>query len=144
MVVEYHVTFKKILGSNILKSKWPPKSKMAAIIYSFMRNCFYGCVYHKTILEICIIMNIYIKLQSSMIYIQMKIQYGRQNLRWPPRRYVLIRKLPKISHIFVVIVKLCIFIFIKCSYTCILTTTFYNQIICDQTNPRWPPYYLLY
>ena len=58
------------------------KSKMAAIIYSYMRNCFYGYVYPKTILKIRITMNIYIKIQSIMIYIQMEIQYGRQNLRY--------------------------------------------------------------
>ena len=94
MVVDVYVTFEKILGGNFLKSKWPPKSKMAAIIYSFSKNCCSGCVYHKTIHKIGIIAHIYIELQTRMIHIQIELQNGRQNSRWPPRIYILIRKLP--------------------------------------------------
>ena len=78
MVVDVYVTFEKILGGNFLKSKWPPKSKMAAIIYSFSKNCCSGCVYHKTIHKIGIIAHIYIELQTRMIHIQIELQNGRQ------------------------------------------------------------------
>ena len=99
--------------------------------------------YEKLLLRLCFSLNNHGNLHNNEYLYQAPVKYDSytdgnpiwpQNLRWPPRRYVLIRKLPKISNIFVVIVKLCLFIFIKCSYTCILTPTFYNQIICDQTN----------
>ena len=95
MVVDVYVTFEKILGGNFLKSKWPPKSKMAAIIYSFSKNCCSGCVYHKTIHKIGIIAHIYIELQTRMIHKQIELQNGRQNSRWPPQ------KLGNFAHLYI-------------------------------------------
>ena len=94
MVVEIYVSFKKILECTFFKTKWPTKSKIATIIHSFMRNYCNGYVYHKTIMKIGII-HIYIKILTCIIQIQIKIQYGRQNLRWPPQSDVLIRKMPE-------------------------------------------------
>ena len=95
MVVDDNKTFLKILGGNFLKSKWPPKSKMAAIIYSFTINCCNISVYCNITLKTVIIVHIQIKLPTSMIHLQIKLQNGRQNPRWPPRSYILIRNLQK-------------------------------------------------